>query len=109
MFRAALQEVFGPQEAQHGFVWEAGEHNICFYADDGHISGQYSIWVQTTRTAMIRIFKRIGLQTNLGRTKSIICTPGFIWGKQGVEANKRRATWERPTFGEGKKTRVSCE
>ena len=37
--RAALQEVFGPREAQHGFGWVAGEHNICFYADDGRIAG----------------------------------------------------------------------
>ena len=26
--RAVLPEVYGPQEAQHGFVWAAGEHNI---------------------------------------------------------------------------------
>ena len=26
--RAVLLEVYGPQEAQHGFVWAAGEHNI---------------------------------------------------------------------------------
>ena len=37
--RAALQEVCGPQEAQHGFVWVTGEHNILFYADDGRIAG----------------------------------------------------------------------
>ena len=26
--RATLQEIYGPQEAQHGFGWLAGEHNI---------------------------------------------------------------------------------
>ena len=26
--RATLQEICGPQEAQHGFGWLAGEHNI---------------------------------------------------------------------------------
>ena len=26
--RATLQDICGPQEAQHGFGWSAGEHNI---------------------------------------------------------------------------------
>ena len=37
--RAALQEICGPQESQHGFGWSVGEHNICFYADYGGIAG----------------------------------------------------------------------
>ena len=28
LVRAALQEVCGPQEYQHGFGWVVGEHNI---------------------------------------------------------------------------------
>ena len=39
----------------------------------------------------------------------MVCTPGFIWGQLGVEAYKRRATREGPTFWERKRTRVSCE
>ena len=34
LVRAKLQEICGPQEAQHGFRWLAGEHNIYFYADN---------------------------------------------------------------------------
>ena len=45
LVRATLQEICGHQEAQHGFGWSAGEHNICFYTDDGQISGRYPIWV----------------------------------------------------------------
>ena len=108
LVRAALQEVCGTQEAQHGFRWAAGEHNICFYADDGRISGRYPIWVQTALTTMVRMFERVVMQTNLGNTKAIICTPGVIWGKQGVEAYTRRATGEGPTFCKRKRTRVSC-
>ena len=52
---------YGPQEAQHGFRWAAGEHNICFYTDDRRIAGQYPIWVQTSLTTMVRIFDRVGL------------------------------------------------
>ena len=107
--RATLLDVFGPQEAQHGFGWAAVEHNICFYRDDGRIDRRNTIWVQTSLTAMVRMFERRGLQTNLSNTKAMVCIPRFIWGKQGVESYKRRATGEGPTFQESKRTRVSCE
>ena len=58
---------------------------------------------------MVRIFERVGLQTNLGKTKAMICMPQFIWGKQEAEAYKRQATGEGPTFGDRKRTRVSCK
>ena len=49
------------------------------------------------------------LQTNLNKTKAMICTPGFIWVKHRVEAYKRRAKGEGPTFQERNKTGVSCK
>ena len=36
--RATLQEIYVPQEAQHGLGWLEGEHIICFYEDDGLIA-----------------------------------------------------------------------
>ena len=84
--RETLQEICGPQEAQHSFGWSSGEQNIFFYADDGRIAGRDPIWVQTALTKMVRIFDRVGLQTNLNNTKAMICTSGFIWGQQGDEA-----------------------
>ena len=86
LVRETLQEICGLHEAQHGFGWSAGEHYISFYADDGRISGRDPIWVQAVLTTMVRIFVRYGLQTNLDKTKAMICTPGFIWGQQGSEA-----------------------
>ena len=69
-----------------------GEHNICFYAYDGQISGQDPIWVQAALTKMVRMFERVGLQTNLDKTKAMIFTLGFVWGQQGAEAYKQRTT-----------------
>ena len=54
--RATLQKIYGRQETQHGFGWSAKDHNICFYTDDGRISGQHPIWVQAALTKMVRIF-----------------------------------------------------
>ena len=38
--RAVLDMVCGPQEAQHGLGWAAGERNLIFYADSGRIAGK---------------------------------------------------------------------
>ena len=109
VFSATLQEKCVPQEDQHGFGLLAGEHNICFYANYRRIARQDPIWVQVTLTTMVRMFERVGLQTNLDKTKAVIFTPEFIWGQQGAEAYKRRSTGEGTTFQERKRTRVSCE
>ena len=55
------------------------------------------------------MFERVSLQKKLGKTKAMICMTGFVWGRQGVEAYKQRATGGGPTFQESKRTRVSCE
>ena len=36
------------------------------------------IWVQKALTMVVRIFERVGLQKNLGKTKVMVCTPGLI-------------------------------
>ena len=109
LVREILLEVCGPQEAHHGFVWAAGEHNTILYVDDCRIEGRKPIWVQTTLTAVVRMFKKLGLLVNIGNNKAMMCTPGFIWGHQGTAVYKRRAAGEGSKFRERKKTRVSCE
>ena len=42
----------------------------------------------------VDIFCRVGLEMNLKKTRSMVCTPVFIWGKIREEAYKRRATGE---------------
>ena len=102
VFRATLQDICGPQEAQHYFGWSEGEHNICFYADDGRIAGRYPIWVQTALTTILRMFERVGLQTNLNKTKAMVCTPGFIWVQQGAESYNDKPPGTDQPFGKGR-------
>ena len=73
-----------------------------FYADDGQISGRVHIWVQETLTMTVAIFRRVGIDTNLGNTMSLVCTPGYIWGKWSEEVYKSRATGEGETFSKNK-------
>ena len=98
--RAVIIEVYGTQEAHHGFGWAEVKHNIFLYVDDGQILGRNSIRLQTTLTGMVSMFGILGLQKNLGNTKAMVFTPGFNWLKQGLAAYKRGATGKGGNFRE---------
>ena len=76
-----LEEVCSLQEAQHSMGWEAGARNFIFYVDDGRIAGKDQEWVQDALTITLAMFWRMGLETNLEKTKAMVCTTGFIWGE----------------------------
>ena len=92
VLRAVLMGFFVPHEARYGFLWVAVEHNIVLYADGGAISCHNPIWVQMAVMAVVRMFESLGLQTNLSKTKAMVCTSGIIWGKHGLAAYKQRVT-----------------
>ena len=92
--RAVLDVVYGPQEDQHGLEWVAGKQNTIFYANDVRIAGRDHVWIQDAMLLMVAIFRRIGLETNLENTNTMVCTPGFIWGEWGEQEYKRRVTVE---------------
>ena len=85
-----LLDICGPQEAQHSMGWATGEHYIVVYSDDGLIMCRNPIWFQGMLTTPIRMFNCLRLYTNLGKTKSITCTPVFVWGYMGQDEYKRR-------------------
>ena len=88
--------------------WAEVERNLILYADDGRIAGRDHIWVQYAVALTVAIFRRVGIKTNLEKTKSMVFTPSFIWGNWSKEAYKFRATGEGATFRERQRTRVSC-
>ena len=105
--RAALEVVCGPQEARHGMGWAAVDCNLIFYADDRIISGRDHIWVQYALTVSLAMFQRMGLETNLEKTQSLVCTPGYIWYKWSEVAYKCISTGEGGGFRERKRVRLS--
>ena len=80
-----------------------------FYADNGRIAGRNPIWVQETLKTLVRMFERVGLYKNLRKTKSMTCTPGFIWGQLGKDTYKWQATSKGVTFWKRKRMRVGCD
>ena len=56
VLQAVLNVVCGPQEAQHGLGWAAGEMNVIFYANDGRIAGRDHEWVQDALSVVVEMF-----------------------------------------------------
>ena len=50
------------------------------YTDDGRIAGRDYDWFQDFLTVMVAMFRRMGSDANLEKTKLMLCTPSFIWG-----------------------------
>ena len=86
-----------------------GEKNIILYSNDVQIAGLNSNWVQKTLTAVVRMFERVGLQTNPRKANEMVCTPDLIWGQKIEAAYNLRVTGKKGKFGERKRTRASCE
>ena len=104
---AVLEVVCRPQEDRHGMGWAAGERNLVLYMDGGRIAGRYHIWVQDALMVTAEMLQRVGLETNLEKTKALVCTLGYIWGNWSKAAYKRRATGEGEIFRERKRAKVS--
>ena len=89
-----LEAVCSPHEAQYGMGWATGEINLVLYVDERRISVQDHEWVQDALTVIVDMFRRMGLEANIEKIKVMLSTPGFIWGKWGETAYKRRTTGE---------------
>ena len=79
-----------------------------FYADYGRIGGRDKIWVQDALKLTVVMFKRVGLETNMQKTNSLVCTLGYIWGEWSKEAYKRQETGEGGNFRKINWLRLSC-
>ena len=55
-----------------------GGKESCFYANGGRIAGRNHEWVQYALNVTVAMFQQMGLETNLDKTKVMVCTPGFI-------------------------------
>ena len=73
-----MELVCGPQSVRHGMGWAAGNHNLIFYTNDGRIGGRDHIWVQDYLAVSVVMLQCMGLETNLEKTKDLVCTPGYI-------------------------------
>ena len=67
-------KVEGAEErGEHG---QEGRHqNALFYKDDGVVAFSDPRWLQGIFSTLVGLFGRVGLQTNVGETVSMVCRP----------------------------------
>ena len=65
-------------------------------------------WLQWAFNALVGLFERVGLRTNVGKTVSMTCRPCPATGNQSEEAYGREMTGEGPTYRERQKELVEC-
>ena len=76
-----------------------GRHQVdLFYADDGMVASSNTRWLQWEFDTLVGLFGRVGLQTNVGKTVSIVCRPRHAAGTQSEATYGRRMTREGPTY-----------
>ena len=53
-----------------------GRHQAAlFYADDSMVASSNPRWLQWAFNTLVRLFDRVGLQTNVGKTVRMTCRP----------------------------------
>ena len=65
------------EEAEaRGETGREGRHQAAlFYADNGMVVLSDPAWLQGAFTALVGLFDRVGLRTNVGKTVSMVCHP----------------------------------
>ena len=80
-----------------------------FYSDDGMVVSSDPAWLQGAFSALVAIFDRVGLRTNIGKTVSMACHPCRAGAENRTEAGySRRLTGVGKTYAERQRERVAC-
>ena len=78
-----------------------GHFLAVFYADDGMVGVTDPKWLQGAFSALVAIFGRVGLQTNVDKTVSMACQPCRTGtGNRTEEGYRWRITGEGNSFQE---------
>ena len=88
---------------------DEGRHQAAlFYADDGMVASPDPCWLQWAFNALVSLFERVGLRTNVRKMVSMVCRPCQAAETQSEAAYGRKMTGEGPTYRERQKERVEC-
>ena len=86
-----------------------GHLSAVFYADDGMVGASDPAGFQGAISALVAIFDRVGLQTNVDKTVSMACHPCRAGtGNRTTEGYRRRLTGDGSSFRERQRERVAC-
>ena len=86
-----------------------GHFSAVFYADDGMVGATDPQWLQGTFSALVAIFDRVGLRTNVNKTVSMACQPCRAGsGNRTPDGYRRRVTGGGLSYRERQRERVAC-
>ena len=90
---------------EKGETGQEGRHQLAvFNADAGMVVSSDLAWFQGAFSALVAIFDRVGLLTNVGKTVSLACHPCRARaGKRTEAAYSRRLTGLGKTYAERKR------
>ena len=106
--RHCVTGVIAESEARGGLVQEGRHQAALFYANDGMVASSDLVWLQGAFKALVGLFDRVGLCTNVGKTAGMVCHPCQLAGKLTTEAYGRRITGVGLSFRERLKDQVAC-
>ena len=80
-----------------------------FYVNNGMVALLDPAWLQGAFNALVGLFDRVGLQTDVGKTVGMVCHPCQAAGNVTKAAYGRRITGERKSYRERQRDKVECE
>ena len=93
-----------------GETGREGRHQAAlFYSDDGMVALSDPAWLQGAFNALVGLFDRVVLQTNVGKTVGMVCHPYQAAGNITQTAYGRRLTGEGKLYRELQRDRVECK
>ena len=109
VFRHWVNLIVEAVEAKGGTGREGRHQSALFYADDGMVVSSDPAWIQGAFTALVAIFDRVGLMTNVRNTVSMVCHTCQAGARNRTEeAYGRRITGEGRSYAERQRERVAC-
>ena len=98
------------ETAEKGETGREGRHqSVVFYADEGMVVSSEPAWLQGNFSALVAIFDRVGLRTNVNKTVSMACHPCRAGsGNRTTAGYSRRLTGVGKKFTERQRERVAC-
>ena len=97
--REWLRQTLGDDAAKDGVAHMAAKFIALFYVDDAFIASRDHVFLQNSLDTLISVFERVGLYTNVQKTKSMTFLPGKIRPRFSNELYERR-------FGSGEQEEV---
>ena len=86
---------------EKGATGREGHFSAVFYADDRMVGASDPTWLQGAFSALVAIFDRVGLQTNVDKTVSMACQPCRAGsGNRTPDGYRRRVTGEGLSYRE---------